>query len=225
MVEKTTELDCAGYIFLDTDYSEAIIDIRDDSKASSKSSAAVMSHGKLQAYVVEAAEQCERLTLPQFATIGSSAAAKSKVSEHHATTDSAAAGVAVTTKLTDFLRAWSSEQKDNNNGVKLLACRERSINSSSLSAWRALEQIYAAPPALHESASATGRVVAFLIGPEGGWSPKEEEMMDELEEDHPDAFFNVSLGSTVLRAETAAMTALAAFTLHRHDHLTKSQCL
>jgi 16S rRNA U1498 N3-methylase RsmE len=215
MVEKTTELDCSGYIFLATDHSEAAVD-KDSYKASKANN--IISHSKLQAYTVEAAEQCERLTLPHFVTVYDEQSASSHTdraddNNNHGSmlaTDEAA----VTTKLSDFLRVWS-QQKD--NGIKLLVCRER---YSSRPLWNALEQIYAT----HTNGGATPvrTAVAFLIGPEGGWSPKEEEMMNELERDHPDTFFNVSLGPTVLRAETAATTVMAAFTLHRdyfrHKH-------
>lgn len=225
LIEKTTELDCTGYIFLDTDYSEATVDNgKDHYKANhNKNAAAVIAHSKLQAYAVEAAEQCERLTLPHFVSIRSPAVTGNEMDDNRVVDDGqtslksvvASGGTAAaTTKLTEFLSLWSFENRNNSNGVKLLACRERYNNDGSLSSWRALEQIYATAT----TTTSPTTVVAFMIGPEGGWSPKEEEMMDELERDHPDAFFIVSLGPTVLRAETAAMTSLAAFALHHHDH-------
>jgi 16S rRNA (uracil1498-N3)-methyltransferase len=48
--------------------------------------------------------------------------------------------------------------------------------------------------------------LGFLVGPEGGFSAKEFEMLGSL----PFVRF-VSLGSTVLRAETAAIAALGCW--------------
>jgi 16S rRNA (uracil1498-N3)-methyltransferase len=45
--------------------------------------------------------------------------------------------------------------------------------------------------------------LALAVGPEGGWTP------DELESFAKAAWFSVSLGDTILRAETAAIAALA----------------
>ena len=44
---------------------------------------------------------------------------------------------------------------------------------------------------------------AFFIGPEGGWTKKEEELFKD------NAVYSWHLGDTILRAETAAMTAIA----------------
>jgi 16S rRNA (uracil1498-N3)-methyltransferase len=48
--------------------------------------------------------------------------------------------------------------------------------------------------------------VSILIGPEGGWTPEER----ELAEEH--GARALSLGPRILRAETAAVVALSAFT-------------
>ena len=47
--------------------------------------------------------------------------------------------------------------------------------------------------------------VALLIGPEGGFTPSERESIKKFN------FFTVSLGRRILRAETAAITAVAPF--------------
>ena len=45
--------------------------------------------------------------------------------------------------------------------------------------------------------------VSLAIGPEGGWTE------DELEQFHSNGWISVSLGPTILRAETAAIAATA----------------
>lgn len=50
LIEKTTELGCTGYVFLDSDYSERTN----------------LHTNKLFAYAIEASEQCERTDLPRF---------------------------------------------------------------------------------------------------------------------------------------------------------------
>jgi len=210
MVEKTTELGVAGYLWLDTAYGEA-------AAAQDKT---IVPHSKLVAYAVEAAEQSERLTVPEFVTlrVGGAADADQKTSSNNSPQDSVDLMMNSSSskekeymemsKLEDFLETWSSEE-NNETKIRILVCRER---SNTLPIWTALQKIYTKSP----SDIDTTPNVAFLIGPEGGWSPEENERMDALERSHPELFWNVSLGPTILRAETAAMTAVAAFTLHQN---------
>lgn len=51
-----------------------------------------------------------------------------------------------------------------------------------------------------------GQSVAFFIGPEGGWTPAEIQLMNA----HPRAV-SVHLGQTILRAETAALAVLSCY--------------
>jgi 16S rRNA (uracil1498-N3)-methyltransferase len=60
-----------------------------------------------------------------------------------------------------------------------------------------------APPALEALAGRAGGPWAVLIGPEGGFSPKERTAIRAL-----DAVVPVSLGPRILRADTAAIAAL-----------------
>ena len=53
--------------------------------------------------------------------------------------------------------------------------------------------------------------VAFMIGPEGGWSLEEEDLFDNVCNEQ--SVRCVSLGSSVLRAETACMIAVGAWSL------------
>lgn len=108
---------------------------------------------RLAAHAREAAEQCERLDVPEVAE-------------------------AVT--LEKLLQDWPAERR-------LLVCAERA----------------AAKPLLQAAAEANGPV-ALLIGPEGGFAPEELDQLASLSQALP-----VSLGPTILRAETAAIAALA----------------
>jgi RsmE family RNA methyltransferase len=205
MLEKTTELGVAGWILLETDRSE-IASVGSDRSAdklnnNKDNNDNLAAFAKWQAYAVEAAEQCERTELPQFVTI---------VDDGNGKDINPSSDVDVTalrTKLSTLFETWSSDGS-NTESVKILVCRER-INS--LPVWRALETVYSATTG-EQPAS-----VMFLIGPEGGWSPAEEECMNVMESKYPGCLYNVSLGPTVLRAETAAMTAVAAYTLF-HDY-------
>jgi 16S rRNA (uracil1498-N3)-methyltransferase len=46
-------------------------------------------------------------------------------------------------------------------------------------------------------------VIAFLIGPEGGWTPQEQQLAQDR------GFIALTLGERILRAETAALAALS----------------
>jgi 16S rRNA (uracil1498-N3)-methyltransferase len=108
-----------------------------------------MNAERLQAIAVEAAEQCERLTIPHLAQ---------------------------PRRLLDVLADWPSERR-------LFAALERTL-----------------APRL----SPTPGPKALLVGPEGGFSPAE---LDALQV-HP-LVTPVSLGSRVLRADTACIAGLA----------------
>lgn len=107
---------------------------------------------RLTAHAREAAEQCERLDVPEVAE-------------------------AVT--LEKLLASWPQERC-------LFVCAERSD-----------------APALIAAAEGNGPC-ALLVGPEGGFAPEELERLKSLPQVVP-----VSLGSRILRAETAAIAALA----------------
>jgi len=110
---------------------------------------------RLSAHAREAAEQCERLDVPDVAP-------------------------AVT--LEKLLAEWPSERT-------LFFCQERNAAKSLLAAAQAV---------------ADDRPAAILTGPEGGFAAEEIEQIGRL----PQAVA-VSLGPTILRAETAAIAALA----------------
>jgi len=207
MVEKTTEMGVSGFCWIDTAFSETAADDR-----------TVASFNKLLAYAVEASEQCERLDIPEFVTLdgdqqtGSTSGIddgrrrdSSTLSVQGLKTASKSCERIERTKISDFFHAWSNEKEDSR--VKILVCRER---ANVLPVWQALDQIYSS------SGGSKNTAIAFFIGPEGGWSPEENSMMDTLERDHPGHLLNISLGSTILRSETACLVAMASFTLY-HD--------
>lgn len=108
---------------------------------------------RLNVIAIEAAEQCERLDIPDIAPI---------------------------TTLTSFLKTWSKD-------APIFVGLERSN----------------APFPTRVSSS-----FAFLVGPEGGFSNKEVSELKKSE--HVCA---VSLGKTVLRADTAALAGLSALSI------------
>jgi RNA methyltransferase len=181
---------------------------------------------------VEAAEQSERLFVPHFVTFedgskkttidddaddrsGENDTLSGRTRGKKRDTNNGKADTTTsmeTTALTDFLDWWSRDAAttSHHHAVHILVCRERS--STTLPVWHALERVYQDRNDISTTAAPIISV-AFLIGPEGGWSPQENERMDELACKHPELFWNVSLGPNILRAETAAMTAVAAFAL------------
>lgn len=71
------------------------------------------------------------------------------------------------------------------------------------------DQVFLAHARCHDSSAplptiAAGSQVALLIGPEGGWSKKEASALQELTNVQM-----ISLGRTILRAETAAIVGVA----------------
>lgn len=153
VLEKATELGVSAIHFLDTQFAQVYND---------------MDHEKNLAHILEAAEQCERCTLPQVAET-----------------------MLPFTELVEKIQGDSS-------GTWLL-CRERSPTSVPL--LKALQQTSSAAGDIH-----------LLVGPEGGWSLEELQQLDELASNR---LRSVSLGPLVLRAETAAISAVAACMLHQ----------
>jgi len=112
---------------------------------------------RLSANAIEAAEQCEVLTVPE---------------------------VAPEITLDRLLDAWPNEHKDR----VLLFADESEASSSPV---HALEHL-------------RGQRIGLLVGPEGGFSENEREKLRALPFVRP-----ISLGPRILRADTAAVAALA----------------
>jgi 16S rRNA (uracil1498-N3)-methyltransferase len=110
--------------------------------------------GRMEANVIEAAEQCGILSIPELAT---------------------------PMRLSDVLAGWDAKRR-------LIFCDEAAPIANPLDALKSLSP----------------GPVALLIGPEGGFSPEERDNLLSLP-----YVTALSLGPRILRADTAAVAALA----------------
>ena len=116
-----------------------------------------LKHEKLVANAIEAAEQCEVLSVPQVAT---------------------------EITLDRLIDSWAAEQGER----KLILADESATSASPIETLIAL----------------SGQPVGILIGPEGGFSDDERTRLRAQ-----DFVIPISLGPRILRADTAAVAALA----------------
>jgi len=140
---------------------------------------------KLATQTIEASEQCERLTVPPLA----------ETCVDHDRGDEL-------WDLPKLLKEWST--LDTFRDKHLLICRERTADCS-VPVLKLLQEVIDDDTAIS---------VALVVGPEGGWSTAEEELCDEYTTSSSNIHC-VSLGSLVLRAETAAITAVSACMLYQ----------
>lgn len=173
VLEKATELGIASIDIIDTEFS-AMTD--------------VWEYDKHFTQVVEAAEQCERLTIPLLST--------------EPTT---------WTGLIQTIEETGSESVGIDH--HWLVCRERSPEQTLpiLSTLRMIDE---------DAAAGRNSSVHILVGPEGGWSPVELEGLTELKLAGKNVHF-VSLGPLVLRAETAAISAVTATILSNDQRIER----
>lgn len=205
MVEKCTELGVGAFCPILTQFTDnsavnaciGNVDISSSSSpdaimfqdiASSKQSDSDTVE-KLSLVACEAAEQSERLNVPAFVT-----------HSHD--------GKPQLLHIEQLLKAWTSTgDSDLLGGVVtkrvLMICRERLQDRIG---------VHPINDALQKAFSRS-QGVAFLVGPEGGWSPDEEILFDRFCEEYEDLIVGVSLGSNVLRAETASMLAIGSVSL------------
>lgn len=120
---------------------------------------------RLRATAIEAAEQCERLTIPKLLTAS---------------------------PLDEALRAWPRERT-------LILCDETGAGGPIVDVLGKID---------------TTQPCAILTGPEGGFARAELDALHDLPFVTP-----VGLGPRVLRADTAALAALAIFQAVSHDRL------
>lgn len=149
MAQKATELGASVIWPVRTDYCQ-VKAIKDE---------------RLEANAIEAAEQTERLDLPEIRSF---------------------------TSLDEILANWPDDRA-------LLFCDERLTGDHNHDAVRILSGV-------------TQSKAAILIGPEGGFSMAEKQKIDALE-----ASYGLSLGPRILRADTAALSALSLFQAVRGD--------
>jgi 16S rRNA (uracil1498-N3)-methyltransferase len=135
-----------------------------------RTNAARVNEDRLRAIAIEAAEQSERLTVPEI--------------------DSPQ-------RLTALLAAWPP-------GRRLFAAIERSGPGQTLLSTDTAIERFPSGRAMLSADTASGVASALLIGPEGGFSAAEQEFPRRF-----DFIMPISLGPTILRAETAAVAGLA----------------
>lgn len=88
------------------------------------------------------------------------------------------------------------------DGTQIVFCDEAGTDDKA--PWGG--QVGRAQPILQVLETLRGASVAILIGPEGGFSPAERDMLRARANTHP-----VSLGPRILRAETAAIAAMSVW--------------
>lgn len=229
MVEKCTELGVDLFSPISTEYtdSSAIMacgvgnldtgsfDEEDDpmsilygNPSSSKSKKNSETSDKLSMVALEAAEQSERLSVPKY--VGTF------VDNDEESDDVQTRSI---TEVPSLLSEWVLESRNVSDDAEtsdyviglrgqhesrmLCICRERKEGSEGV--LPILDAV--------EKASVTGKDVALVVGPEGGWSVDEESLFDTYCRLYPESIIGVSLGSNVLRAETASILALGAVAL------------
>lgn len=198
LLEKGTELGAGRFIPVQSERTDA---------AALRDCSGVKNLSKLSIQILEASEQCERLSIPHLST-------QLRVVDR--TQEDNGGG---TTKdhesvwsVLDVLERWTD--LDCGKDRHLLICRERSESSPPL--LQVLQQLYNQKVGIDTNDMVLGEncvKVAFLVGPEGGWSQKEEQKMTELSQSCAH-IHGISLGQSILRAETAAMAALALHSLY-----------
>ncbi|CAJ1938084.1 unnamed protein product [Cylindrotheca closterium] len=171
VLEKTTELGIAAIDVVDMEYSEPQKE--------------PWEYEKHLTQVIEAAEQCERLTVPTLAK--------------------------TPTSWSDLMESIAKSSVA--NGHHWLVCRERSRNET-VPILTALKHIHDGTSSMGDhdgTAQETSCIIHILVGPEGGWSPNElEDLANAKSNGNKDNLHFVSLGSLVLRAETATISAVTA---------------
>ena len=185
LVEKCTELGAAKFVPIITD--------RTDPAAVTGCIGIHQSMEaleKLSVQALEASEQCERLSVPAVApNIDTTSLEDPEIWD-------------VPTLLEKWCACDNGDESITANR-RLLVCRERMPGNSILS--RLGND--------GDTSKTNKSSVAFLVGPEGGWSEEEENLFEQYAAQHHEIIQSVSLGDFVLRAETAAMTCIAAWNL------------
>ena len=170
VLEKVTELGISSISAVETEYSLA------DGKSKSSEN---WDYPKHYLQLIEAAEQCERFTIP-------------KLNEQPLSW----------VDLIEKIDYNNNDGDESNNDTLWLICRERQPSNTNL-----IKTIQKRRG--NQKNDGQGTNINVLVGPEGGWSPQEIMQFETLAEKNPVCVKLVSLGSLILRAETAAITAVA----------------
>jgi 16S rRNA U1498 N3-methylase RsmE len=217
MIEKCTEIGAGRMMPISSDRIEGESSIsslvgppRDDEDYDYDDGINAVRLDKLEMQSIEASEQCERLDVPMI-TRDAALTRDDDGSTHDGLWT-----------VRDFVSKWCREwgggvdARIDADGViptkqvgarrrVLLICRERGSGSDGV------------VPVLR--ALCENDRVAFLVGPEGGWSAEEERSFDEICSEYDNGRDGdspvrcVSLGTSILRAETACMVAVTAWAL------------
>lgn len=194
LIEKCTELGAGKFVPIITDRTDpgavsGCIGVHQSTDALEK----------LAVQALEASEQCERLSVPVVsANFASSFIWTDGIREEK---------TATLYDISTLLEKWFECHNDDeaiSTKRRLLICRERMPGNGMLSRLGQNDG---------DSGTYKKNSVAFLVGPEGGWSEAEEQLFEQYEARCPVMIQSVSLGDFVLRAETAAMTCIAAWNL------------
>ena len=237
LLEKVTELGVSALCFIQTDHSghEEYNSVSGGSNRKTKLSNNLLleddsnenSRKKDMAHMIEAAEQCERFTIPKLLP-----SPMKNVSEE--------TSLSGPTTLSEVIEMkWKRYETNDNNVITCwLICRERSPESCTIyqalnqlagrGGYRQSEDNNSKKDKVNQPQQVIDRFdINILVGPEGGWSDREvQEMEDAIQQqeqkqsEQPQDFIlqSVSLGYLVLRAETAAITAVGVAMLHEDYH-------
>ena len=158
MAQKATELGASVIWPVRTDFTQ-VKAVKDD---------------RLLANAIEAAEQTERLDIPDIRTY---------------------------TDLSDILASWPDDRA-------LIFCDERLAESHRIDDHdnTPSEKSDHFSDALRNLSQINSEKAAILIGPEGGFSMTEKQMIDDMPQS-----CGISLGPRILRADTAAIAALSLY--------------
>lgn len=237
ILEKVTELGVDEIHIIDTEYA---------------SLGDIWEYNKHRLHVIEASEQCERLTVPylskepiQFSPtlldiISQSLSPSSpsllsncmdKNDSHNDKVDGDDASNNLYENHQEQQQLWLVCRERSPNSIPLLKLLQHRLASSNND--DVVDDMNGNGSFKTEPAPLLPSSIHILVGPEGGWSPKELDVLDQLmkRDAHVTAatdgssssssndettkrnannLFFVSLGSLVLRAETAAITAVAS---------------
>ena len=196
--EKATELGIDSVTILETDFSNNNGNSDSNNRDNSYKKKDVRwedDREKHKLHVIEAAEQCERLTIPSVgAELWSVEAVANEVARKGGDGDE---------NLIENVSSKDEIETETETEQHLwLVCRERSESSPPI--------LTVLEDSVSNSNDQLPTTIHLLVGPEGGWSPRELEVFSLIQQVR-----FVSLGSSVLRAETAAITAVASVTMHR----------